>query len=109
MKPIENIPLQYKDAESLDIYNIRWMIKWIFDLLFASIFMIISLPLIVIIAIIIRLDSPGEIFYFHERIGFQGKKFKLLKFRTMYKNADKIINNLYSRRPDLKDDVRPQT
>jgi lipopolysaccharide/colanic/teichoic acid biosynthesis glycosyltransferase len=43
----------------------------------------------VIIAILIRLDSPGPVFFVQERIGKGGRKFRMIKFRTMHNNIDK--------------------
>ena len=45
-------------------------------------------PVILIIAIAIRLDSPGPIFFVQERVGKGGRQFKMIKFRTMYYNVD---------------------
>jgi len=63
--------------------------KRIFDLIFASIFIIISLPLWIIIALIIKIESLGPIFYRQIRIGRQGKPFQVIKFRSMIKDAEK--------------------
>ena len=63
--------------------------KRIFDL-FASFFgIIILLPLFMIVSLLIVSTSKGGIFYKQERIGKDGKEFKILKFRSMVKNADK--------------------
>ena len=45
-----------------------------------------------LIALLIRLESPGAAFYTHNRIGKNGKPLPLLKFRTMYKDADKMLD-----------------
>lgn len=57
--------------------------KQVFDPLLAVFFIVGFLPLWVIIAICIKLDSRGPIIFLHERIGKDGKKFLLYKFRTM--------------------------
>lgn len=46
-------------------------------------------PLFALLAILIKLDSPGGVFFAHERVGRHGRKFKVLKFRTMVKDAPK--------------------
>ena len=46
-----------------------------------------------ILAIIIKLDSKGPVFFAHTRYGKDGKKFKMYKFRTMYENAQDMIND----------------
>lgn len=63
--------------------------KRIFDFVFALILLIVSLPLWLIIAIIIKNESPGPVFYKQIRIGQGGKPFKLTKFRSMVKDAEK--------------------
>ena len=54
------------------------------------IFFIISLPLMLIISIMIKLDSRGPIFFISERVGQNNKSFKMIKFRTMYLNTEII-------------------
>ncbi|MCE3232758.1 MAG: hypothetical protein K0R98_1015 [Rickettsiaceae bacterium] len=62
------------------------MTKRLFDLLL-SIFGIITLaPLFIAIAILIKLDSPGKVFFRQTRIGKNGKPFRIFKFRTMHEN-----------------------
>jgi exopolysaccharide biosynthesis polyprenyl glycosylphosphotransferase len=63
------------------------MVKRIFDLIFATIILIISLPLFLIIPILIKLDSKGPIIFKHKRIGKDGKEIMVYKFRTMIKDA----------------------
>ena len=65
-------------------------IKRIIDILIATIALIPSLPIYVFIAIVIVIDSGFPVFYRAERGGYLGKTFKIFKFRSMVKNADKI-------------------
>jgi lipopolysaccharide/colanic/teichoic acid biosynthesis glycosyltransferase len=57
--------------------------KRLFDLLGAFVLLPLCLPLFVIIVLLIRLDSPGNPIFIQERMGFRGKTFKMIKFRTM--------------------------
>jgi len=66
-------------------------LKRLFDIVFALVFGIIMLPAMLVIALLIKLDSPGKVFYIQERVGKNGKSFKMLKFRTMIANAEKGI------------------
>jgi lipopolysaccharide/colanic/teichoic acid biosynthesis glycosyltransferase len=60
-----------------------------FDIIF-SIFVLFWLsPLLLLIMILIKLDSPGPIFFLQERIGREGKPFKIIKFRTMVMDAER--------------------
>jgi len=64
-------------------------LKRLFDIIF-SLFGILALfPLLLLISILIILSSPGAVFYFQKRVGRHGKPFRLMKYRTMYANADK--------------------
>lgn len=59
------------------------------DILVAGAGILLSLPLWVGIAIAVKVDSPGSVFFAHERVGRWGRKFKVLKFRTMVQDAPK--------------------
>lgn len=66
------------------------LLKRIFDLFVALIlFIILAIPML-IIAVMIKIDSPGTVFYRQERVTTYGKHFRIHKFRTMVSNADKI-------------------
>jgi exopolysaccharide biosynthesis polyprenyl glycosylphosphotransferase len=66
------------------------MLKRCLDVLISSIAMIVLIPVMLLIALAIRLDSPGPIFYGAERIGRKGRTFCCWKFRTMVANADSL-------------------
>lgn len=57
------------------------------DILFSIIILLLSLPLFLIAMIAIKLDSKGPVFFIHERTGYKGKPFKMIKFRGMIDNA----------------------
>ena len=63
--------------------------KRMFDIFFGLVSLIVTLPIWLIIAIIIKTESPGPIFYRQTRIGKGGKPFTLIKFRSMVKDAEK--------------------
>jgi lipopolysaccharide/colanic/teichoic acid biosynthesis glycosyltransferase len=54
-------------------------------------------PLFLIIAIAIRLDSPGPVFFIQERVGKGGRRFKMIKFRTMQHNLDTSAHQTFMR------------
>jgi exopolysaccharide biosynthesis polyprenyl glycosylphosphotransferase len=64
--------------------------KRLFDVTVSLLMLILCWPVFLIIAIAIRLESPGSIFFVQERIGEHGRRFKMVKFRSMYKDADKM-------------------
>src|SRR3989338_3928459 len=64
------------------------MIKRIFDFIFSGIGLIVLFPMFLVLAVFIKLSSPGPVFYLGERVGKNGKQFKMYKFRTMIDNAE---------------------
>lgn len=68
--------------------------KRVFDVLFSLAAMVAIFPLMFVIAVMIRLDSEGPIFYVSERIGRRGRVFPCFKFRTMVKDAEKKKRDL---------------
>jgi Undecaprenyl-phosphate galactose phosphotransferase WbaP len=55
-----------------------------------------------VLAIMIKVDSPGPIFYRQIRIGLSGRKFPVFKFRTMVQNADEVLREYLDQYPELK-------
>lgn len=66
------------------------MLKRLFDIIFSFFGLILTTSFLGLISLIIKLDSPGPVFYRGVRIGRFGKPFRMFKFRTMVVNADKI-------------------
>ena len=82
------IPMLNLRAPALNEY--QRMIKRAFDLIFTILLSPFIVPIMVVIALIIKLDSSGTIFYKPIRVGENGKVFKMYKFRTMVEEADKL-------------------
>ncbi len=66
------------------------MLKRLFDITFSFLGLIISLPILGLITIKIKIDSPGSVFYRGLRTGRFGQQFRIFKFRTMVVSADKL-------------------
>ena len=64
--------------------------KRIFDFSLSLIMSLIFLPFMVLVGIMIKIDSPGKIFFLQERVTSNGKIFKIFKFRTMKENSEKL-------------------
>lgn len=77
-------------------------IKRIFDISLTLISIPILLPVFFLIGILIKLESKGPVFFKHTRVGEGGKLFKVYKFRTMYTNAEEMLNKLLNENPELR-------
>jgi lipopolysaccharide/colanic/teichoic acid biosynthesis glycosyltransferase len=62
--------------------------KRVVDIVVSFVGLIVLSPLIVFVALRVRFSSPGPILYSQERVGYRGKKFRIMKFRSMYVNAE---------------------
>lgn len=74
--------------------GLDFILKQMFDYCAASILVLLASPVYLLIALLIKLDSSGPIFYRQTRIGLHGKPFQVWKFRTMVTNADELQKQL---------------
>ena len=81
-----------KSARELDS---KYVFKIGIDLIFSILFLICALPFFIIFAILIKLTSKGPVFFKQERVGKDGKIFKIIKFRTMHNDAEKMKEDLW--------------
>ncbi|MEY4573833.1 MAG: hypothetical protein RLZ10_3139 [Bacteroidota bacterium] len=63
-------------------------VKRLMDFVLSFLAFVLCIPIYLVSAILVKISSPGKIFYLQERIGLNGKPFKIIKFRTMYENAE---------------------
>ena len=75
-------------------------LKRIFDIFVTSIFIICFLPLGVLIAICIFIESGPPVFYLQDRVGKDGKTFKMFKFRSMIHNAEEFTGPVWAKKDD---------
>ena len=84
-------------GEKISYWDGVWMlyriIKRAFDFIVALISSVITIPVFLLIAIAIKVDSRGPVFFVHHRVGKDGKPLSLLKFRTMVVGAEEMIKN----------------
>jgi exopolysaccharide biosynthesis polyprenyl glycosylphosphotransferase len=72
------------------VAKVSWL-KRALDVILTSLGLLVLAPLLVAIAIAIKLDSPGPVFYRQERVGKDGRRFWILKFRSMRQDADQLL------------------
>lgn len=78
------------------------MIKRIFDIAFAVVALTLLAPVFLFVSMLIRMDSPGPVFFRQKRVGLNGREFNLLKFRTMTSDSPKYaVNPLTSQDPRI--------
>ena len=77
--------------------SLRDALKRVLDVAGSLGLLLLLLPTFAIIALLVKLTSPGPVFFGQERIGTRGKRFRMLKFRTMHVNADHAIHEAYVR------------
>ncbi len=76
--------------------------KRFFDIIVGSAILLITLPILLILALTIKLDSKGSAFHIARRLGQYGKEFWCFKFRTMYLNADDMLDHYFMEHPEAK-------
>ena len=77
--------------EVIKIRSIYKYIKRFMDIVLASVGLVVLSPVFLIIAILIKVESKGKVFFKHKRIGKNGKEIYIYKFRTMVENAEDLI------------------
>jgi len=83
--------------------RIPWW-KRSFDIIFALFAITVTLPVMIPIAIAIKLTDGGNILFKHERIGYKGKIFKVFKFRTMYPDAEERLKRILKEDPKAREE-----
>lgn len=86
VQEIDSIP--FLKIKSIPMSLLSRIVKRSFDLFFSFSILFITSPLLILIAVIIKLSSKGPVFYKQERISLEGNKFDMIKFRSMIINAE---------------------
>ncbi|GAA1688459.1 sugar transferase [Fodinicola feengrottensis] len=92
LRPIDGLPMLHLDHAELA--GSRWMIKRLFDVFSASLLLILLSPLLLAVALAIRVTSSGPAFFRQTRVGKDGENFTILKLRTMYLDAESRLGEL---------------
>ena len=98
---IENItPSWFIFSDGFRTSFTRRIVKRIFDVLLAVCWLVLSLPIALLVALAIRLESKGPVFFRQVRIGEKEKKFMLYKFRTMREDAESATGAVWAQKDD---------
>ncbi|HLG09039.1 MAG TPA: sugar transferase [Gaiellaceae bacterium] len=89
---------EYVPGQGAPLFELRppvltgwdWAVKRTFDIVFSALVLVLGLPLWALIAVAVKLDSPGSIFFVDRRIGVGEREFGMLKFRTMVAQAPSL-------------------
>jgi len=92
--------LVFSDAIGPERFNV--ILQKIYSFLIAAVGLVLTLPILVLVALAVRITSPGPIFYRQNRVGFRGHVFPVLKFRSMYMDAEARTGAVWA----VKDDPR---
>ncbi|MGO4601078.1 sugar transferase [Terrabacter sp. 2YAF2] len=109
-RPIEGLPLLYVEGPRYD--GAMRTVKDIFDKVCASLALVLLAPLFAVIAIAVKVTSPGPVFFRQTRVGLNGQEFEIWKFRSMADGADAHLvkmaeeNGFLPPLVKIKDDAR---
>lgn len=98
VQEIDGIPFLKIKSIPMNVWNS--IIKRLFDMIFASAFLLVSSPLLILIAVIIKLTSKGKVFYKQERVSLEGRKFLMIKFRSMVEGAESNTGAVFASKHD---------
>ena len=105
LSPLKTLKLQMQalsEGERLSLADspsnsLSQFLKYVSDLYFSFFMLIMLFPVFLFISLIIKIDSPGPVFFKQERVGLRGRRFWLYKFRTMVINAEEVLEQLKDR------------
>jgi lipopolysaccharide/colanic/teichoic acid biosynthesis glycosyltransferase len=86
--PVEVVPWQWAQGTARPPGPLYRRAKRVLDLILSAVLLVLSAPLLAVLALIVRLESPGPAFYRQPRIGQHGRPFAMYKLRTMHSGAD---------------------
>ncbi|WP_307807465.1 sugar transferase [Naasia sp. SYSU D00948] len=86
LRPVNGLPLLHVETPQYE--GPQRVAKRIFDVVVAALLLLALLPLLVAIAVLVKREDRGPVFYSQERVGRDGTTFRILKFRSMYMDAD---------------------
>lgn len=93
--PVAGLPLIHVDYPEFE--GRKYVTKRAFDIVIASLLIVLLSPVFLILTIMVRRDTPGPAFFGQERVGLRGRRFRMLKFRSMVQDAEDLLPSLLDR------------
>ncbi|MEA9999657.1 MULTISPECIES: sugar transferase [unclassified Cryobacterium] len=91
-RPVSGLPLIHVETPRFEGRN--FFAKRAFDILASGLLLIVLSPFLILIAIVVRLSTPGDVLFRQERVGINGTHFSMLKFRSMVTDAEALLTDL---------------
>ena len=89
-------PSFFIPADTTRYYGPRALTKRAFDLILASLMLLVAAPMMLVTALLVKRSSPGPVLFVQERLGKDGRPFKFYKFRSMKHNSDDAIHRQFA-------------
>ena len=98
------MPFESESSERLSgaDYPVGGQTKRLFDVVFALLFLLLTLPLFITVVVVLKGTDPGPVIYRHVRIGLRGRRFTCFKFRTMVVDAENELKALIDHDPSAR-------
>ncbi len=93
-------PIQLLLSDNFYMTRFRWILKTTLEKILATALLLLSLPVLLVTAVLIKLTSPGPLLYSQERVGKDGRTFKVYKFRSMVAGAEKKGQAIWAQKND---------
>ena len=92
IRPVDGLPLLHVEPAALT--GARRVVKRIFDVVVSGLLLVCASPMLLMVALLVRLTSKGPALFVQTRVGKEGKEFRLYKFRSMYTDAEERLAEL---------------
>ncbi|HYY09901.1 MAG TPA: sugar transferase, partial [Kineosporiaceae bacterium] len=92
IRPVAGLSLLHLERPTLG--GARMFVKSVFDRVLGGLLLLAAVPLLAVLAAAVALDSPGPVFFRQTRVGIDGRRFTMLKFRSMVQDAEQRLEQL---------------
>ena len=100
---LENLrPSWFVFSQDFSPSPLQRFLKRLADIILAVLGLLLAAPLLLVVAILIKIDSQGPVFYRQQRVGQQGKLFTLIKFRSMRNDAEALTGPIFADQHDCR-------